>query len=123
VADTWVVNASPLIALDRIDHIHVLSRLARVVVPVAVLSEIQRGPRPLDPSTLGQHTVGEVAGVDPRVAAWDLGEGESEVLCCALAESAIAVLDDRAARRCACAERCECSWTRRGLASCRLLVR
>ena len=42
--------------------------------------------------------------IDPVVAAWDLGRGESEVLTCAASVHAdAAVLDDRSARRCATA--------------------
>lgn len=51
--------------------------------------------------TIGSHTEGQVPIIDPRVAVWDLGTGESEVLCLALSESASAIVDDRAARRCA----------------------
>jgi predicted nucleic acid-binding protein len=101
VADTWVVNASPLICLDKIGQVQLLSRLASVIVPAGVLAEIQRGPLPLDPATFGPHAVRQIPVIDPSVAVWDLGAGESEVLSCALAESATAIVDDRAARRCA----------------------
>lgn len=84
MADTWVVNASPLICLDKIGHVHLLSLLASVIVPAGVLTEIQRGPRSLDPVTFGAHTVRQVPIIYPSVAVWDLGVGESEVLCCAL---------------------------------------
>jgi predicted nucleic acid-binding protein len=43
----------------------------------------------------------EVNTIEPTVATWDLGKGESEVLSLALINSNFAaVVDDRAARRC-----------------------
>lgn len=103
--DVWVVNASPLIALDRIGHLHLLALLAReVVIPGAVLTEVGIGPRPLGAVELGRHRVVAVLAIHPLVAAWDLGAGESEVVSWAASQpGSVAVLDDRAARRCASA--------------------
>lgn len=103
--DVWVVNASPLIALDRIGHVHLLSLLATdVVLPRAVMSEIGVGPRPLGSVDLGRHRVVAVEAIHPMVAAWDLGAGESQVVTWAVSQpGCVAVLDDRAARRCATA--------------------
>jgi predicted nucleic acid-binding protein len=105
VAEVWVVNASPLIVLDRIGQLDLFAQLGNtLVVPGGVLAEISRGPRPIDPGRLDSFRTVTVDTIDPIVAAWDLGRGESEVLTCAAAEHAdVAILDDRSARRCAAA--------------------
>jgi predicted nucleic acid-binding protein len=105
VAETWVVNASPLISLDRIGSLHLLTELGReVVVPGAVLAEIGKGPKPIAAGQIGPHKSVATVALHPIVAAWDLGSGESDVLSwAALSAGAIAILDDRAARRCAAA--------------------
>jgi predicted nucleic acid-binding protein len=105
VPDTWVVNASPLIALDAIGSIHLLAPLAaEIVLPGAVIAEVGAGPRPLAPAQLGRHRSVTVDTIHPVVAAWDLGAGESQVVSWAAAQlGSVAVLDDRAARRCATA--------------------
>jgi predicted nucleic acid-binding protein len=105
MAEVWVVNASPLIVLDRLGQLDLLARLGHaLVVPGGVLVEISRGPRPIAPSRLGAFRTATVEVIDPVVAGWDLGRGESEVLTCAASEHAdVVVLDDRSARRCAAA--------------------
>ncbi len=105
MAEVWVVNASPLIVLDRLGHLDLFAQLGNtLVVPGGVLAEISRGPRPIDPDRLDSFRTVTVDAIDPIVAAWDLGRGESEVLTCAAAEHAdVAILDDRSARRCAAA--------------------
>lgn len=103
----FVVNASPLILLARIDALDLLHQLAEeVAVPAAVLAEVRARP--------GQATVisesverGELqmapdARPPEEIAGWDLGRGESQVLTFALANPLWeAVLDDLEARRCA----------------------
>jgi predicted nucleic acid-binding protein len=50
--ERWVVNASPLIFLAKINHVHLLGALADlVVVPQAVLVEVNAGPAD-DPARL-----------------------------------------------------------------------
>jgi predicted nucleic acid-binding protein len=103
----WVVNASPLIVLGRINHLFLLQRLAEeIVVPAGVAKEIAQGPGD-DPAREclqadGQALVREVEVVPPVIIAWNLGLGESEVLAWAYQNTGYeAVLDDRAARNCA----------------------
>ena len=102
-----VVNASPLILLARIERLDLLTALAeQVVVPEAVLREIQAGSH--RDATAGK--VKDLASllqvedrrVPDRVRLWDLGAGESQVLAHGLDRpEARVVLDDLAARRCA----------------------
>jgi predicted nucleic acid-binding protein len=81
VAETWIVNASPLISLDRAGAIHLLAQVGReIVIPSAVITEVGRGAKPLTTAQLGPHKIVAVAAIHPLVAAWDLGFGESEVL-------------------------------------------
>jgi len=103
MAEVWVVNASPLIILDRLGQLDLLARLGHtLVVPTGVLAEVSRGPRPIPQSRLESFRTATVEVIDAIVAGWDLGRGESEVLTYAVVERAdVAVLDDRAARRCA----------------------
>jgi predicted nucleic acid-binding protein len=105
VAETWVTNASPLISLDRIGSLHLVGQLGReIVVPAAVLAEVGKGPKPLTKEQIAPHKSVDNVTVHPIVAAWDLGSGESQVLSWATTSpGAIAILDDRAARRCAAA--------------------
>ena len=103
----WVVNASPLILLANVDHLSLLDALcADMVVPAAVAREIRAGPRKDAAQRWlegeGQSRVRRLEGIDPIVAAWDLGAGESAVLTWARRNPGYeAILDDRAARDCA----------------------
>ena len=101
--DVWVVDASPLITLDQIGCVHLLARLSlEVMVPRGVIAEVSAGPMALTVEKLGPHRAVPVDRPDPRVAAWDLGAGETEVLSWIIGNpGAIAILDDRAARQCA----------------------
>lgn len=103
----WVVNASPLILLGKINQLHLLAKLAGpVVIPHEVAVEIRAGP-PGDAALLWLETEGRGLVADPvpfdlRVVAWDLGNGETAVISRALSETgAVCLLDDRAARDCA----------------------
>jgi len=103
----WVVNASPLIVLARINHLFLLHHVAaELVVPAGVAKEIAQGPED-DPArqwllSHGQELVREVQVIPPVVIAWNLGLGETEVLAWAYENPGYEViLDDRAARNCA----------------------
>ncbi len=77
-----------------------------LVVPASVAAEIQAGPAS-DPAgqwlrSEGARWVQADLPVDPAIAAWDLGNGETAVLNWAFQRRAFeAILDDRAARKCA----------------------
>ncbi|MFH1907248.1 MAG: DUF3368 domain-containing protein [Chloroflexota bacterium] len=104
VAEKWVVNASPVIALARIGQADLLMRLPKqAVIPQAVEQELLHAPAS-DPARRavedGMFKV--VKTPAPEILAWDLGKGETAVLLYALAKpNWVAVLDDGAARRCA----------------------
>lgn len=105
--DVLVVNASPLILLSRIGRLDLLPALGgQVVVPQSVLAELQAGNH-VDGAADAVRAnpalviVPDVA-VPGSLLAWDLGAGETQVLShCLQRKGAVAILDDRAARRCA----------------------
>lgn len=103
----WVVNASPLILLDKIGHLALLGELSdETLLPEAVAQEI--GARPGGERALaifrdlpGARIAAEVP-LSSELLAWDLGRGESQVLALATGlPGSRAVLDDLAARRAA----------------------
>ncbi len=104
--EQWVVNASPLIVLDKIGQLELLTKLPqRIVVPAAVVAEISAGPES-DAARLAvqakMFTQVNTPRISPELAAWDLGAGETSVLAYALAHPGwVAILDDGAARKCA----------------------
>ncbi len=102
VAEVWVLNASPLIALAKVGHVDLLAAPGRsVVVPEAVAAEILRGHAD-DPARraleAGLGLEVRRAALDPEVMEWSLGAGESAVLSLCRTLSALAILDDREAR-------------------------
>jgi predicted nucleic acid-binding protein len=107
MADTAVVNASPLICLSRAGLGDLLRQAAAtVMVPASVAREILvRGPRDAAADMLANmpllRQVDDPA-IPPSILAWDLGNGESAVLAWALAHpGARGVIDDLQGRRCA----------------------
>lgn len=111
MSNKWVVNASPLILLAKVGYIHLLPKLTeQLVIPSSVVAEVQAGP-PMDPAQSWLSGEGatwirpDIATVS-SVAAWDLGAGETAVLSWAHEHGDFeAILDDRAARKCAVIER------------------
>lgn len=104
--DEVVINASPLITLFRSGQANLLPCLfKRIVVPEAVWQEVtvaekediasnelSKQPWPIRKSIV----------ISSHVEEWALGAGETAVLSYALANPNLrAVIDDRAARRCA----------------------
>jgi predicted nucleic acid-binding protein len=102
-----VLNASPLICLSKSGLADLLPALFReVLVPETVFQEVMaEGKTDFAAEWLSsQRWICRLSDIpiDSRVAAWDLGEGESAVLSFALRnEDCWAVMDDREARRCA----------------------
>lgn len=101
----WVVNASPIIALAKVDRLDLLLSSSRtLVIPEAVADEIQAGPTG-DPARTalagGFGGVPVAVELSEDVSAWGLGRGESAVLCLAEQRGAVAIVDDRDARRAA----------------------
>ena len=106
MSETWVVNASPVIALARVDHLHLLTELSEeIYLPEPVAGELLAGVS-TDPARRAVERGWGLrfpAGPIPnRVLEWGLGAGESSVLGAALeSEGRVAVLDDAEARKCA----------------------
>jgi len=110
LTDVAVVDASPLIFLTGAGQLELL-RLAgdAIAVPGAVAAEVGRwGDQ--DPVAQALHQTPWLVpvpnpSVPPSIQRWDLGAGEAAVLSYALSRQAMAILDDRAGRRCALAHR------------------
>lgn len=106
MGDRWILNASPLIVLARIDRTDLLFALAdEIVVPRAVASEIKAGPAS-DPARraieAGKFVIVDAPMPPDELLAWDLGAGETAVLSLAIAEKGwTVILDDAIARKCA----------------------
>ncbi|HEX6899768.1 MAG TPA: DUF3368 domain-containing protein [Thermoanaerobaculia bacterium] len=103
----FVVNASPLIFLSRVDALPLLSKLAsQVMVPAAVVAEVHAEGK-WSSFSKGVEIPGWIR-IEPdlpipeEISGWDLGAGESQVLVHAsFMSDSEAVLDDLQARRCA----------------------
>jgi len=108
VSEAWVVNASPLILFSRIDRLDLIEDLAlAILVPNAVIEEVRFGQHKDRTAATalewaGKYRVEDVA-VGASIEHWDLGLGEAQVIAHCVDGSRWAVLDDRAARRCAAA--------------------
>jgi predicted nucleic acid-binding protein len=106
ILESWVLNASPVIALGRVGQVELLTRLPeQVVLPRAVYDELIRAPED-DPARRavesGLFKIIKTPAPPAEILAWDLGRGETAVLSYTLAHHQwISVLDDGAARRCA----------------------
>lgn len=103
----WVINASPTIALAKISQIGLLSELcSEIAIPLGVVQEIDRGPEN-DPAKIwirdrGYRWIRELSEIDPAIADWNLGLGESEVMSWAYHNPGFeAILDDQAAKNAA----------------------
>jgi predicted nucleic acid-binding protein len=90
VAENWILNASPLIALARIGREDlILAQANKVVVPRAVAKEIQAGPgedRARQVLAANQFTIVDSPPTPPELLSWDLGSGETAVLSLAICE-------------------------------------
>ena len=107
MAESAVVNASPLIFLSRAGLIDLLQLIsAEVIVPESVATEIEvRGKRDPTAQALANTSwliVTQTPPVPAQIQAWGLGPGESSVLAWAHSHpGSEAIIDDLAARRCA----------------------
>ena len=100
---TWVINASPLILLGKINQLELVERLASyLIVPQSVIDEIAAGTQDRSTqSTLNwaQHHIHPDIAVPVSILNWDIGAGESQVLAqCMRHNGSKAVLDDGEAR-------------------------
>jgi len=108
VSEAWVVNASPLILFSRIDRLDLIERLApAILIPNAVIEEVRAGQDKDRTAATALEWAGryrlEHMAVAASIEHWDLGPGEAQVIAQCVGGSRWAVLDDRAARRCAAA--------------------
>jgi predicted nucleic acid-binding protein len=103
----WVINASPLILLGKVDQIPLFGALAgEIAVPRAVIQEVSAKPD-------GERTAQTLMALESanvvddevppaNILSWDLGPGETQVISHAVIHSADrVVIDDLEARRCA----------------------
>lgn len=103
----WVINASPIIALARINLAFLFFELAETIrIPSGVIEEINQGPdNDFAKAWINKHGIERsvtVGTISNKIVAWDLGKGETEVIqwACVHPGSTV-ILDDRAARNCA----------------------
>jgi predicted nucleic acid-binding protein len=106
VSEVWVVNASPVIVLAKVDHLALLKELAdELVLPDAVIAEVLAGPEsdPARKALEGGWGVRQAPSAIPsEMLEWGLGPGETAVLALARERTpSTAILDDAAARACA----------------------
>lgn len=102
----WILNASPLILLGKIDQLHLVEVLSPGFrIPKPVVAEIGAGPTGdrtiewLTRSSIVRHIV-DAPSTPPFLAQWDLGAIETAFLSLALLDNESAVvLDDLAARK------------------------
>ena len=107
MSSRWVVNASPVILLSKVGHLHLLGELVdELILPTGVAQEVQAKPdgQLAVESLLASPSVrtASCGPIPTDVEVWDLGRGESEVLAWALtSDGCRVVIDDLEARRCA----------------------
>jgi len=107
VPSRWVINASPLILLGKVDQIHLLGALAgQIAVPRSVIREVSAKPdgeRSVQTLTALEFAIVVDDEIPPaNILSWDLGAGETQVISHAATHSADrVVIDDLQARRCA----------------------
>lgn len=101
-SQVWVINASPLILIGKLDRLDLIQQLAsQLIVPSAVIQEISAGicdattTRTID--WAAQFVIPDKP-VSPSILSWDIGAGESQVLTHCLSSDRTAILDDGAAR-------------------------
>lgn len=106
MAETWVVNASPIIVLAKVGKLDLFDQLGgEVLVPDPVALELLAGPADDSARAAIQRGWGtrvQSETIPTAVVEWGLGTGESAVIAIAHQRpGAIAVIDDAEARACA----------------------
>ncbi|MDM8560206.1 DUF3368 domain-containing protein [Candidatus Parabeggiatoa sp. HSG14] len=102
----WVFDTSPLIVLEKADLLTTISPLATsCLIPECVIEEISQKSA-IEPllAQLSENAKVKRQGmvINPLVANWNLGDGESEAITLAMENSGYGiVLDDLQARKCA----------------------
>jgi hypothetical protein len=80
--ERWVVNASPLILLAKIEQLNLLIHLADAyTIPESVVIEVCAGPEDDPARRILESTAMPTTAVaaSPTIMAWDLGDGETAV--------------------------------------------
>lgn len=96
----WVVNASPLILLSKVDLVRLLLELCdELVIPAGVHQEVRvrpEGARAIEALLLNHSSVYSESPttIAREVEAWDLGQGESEALALGMATKGSRVVID-----------------------------
>lgn len=109
MSNRWVSNTSPLILLNKIRHLKLLTDLCdELIIPKAVTNELRYSESERSKweiilaASKKLNTLGGSLTIHPGVAGWDLGTGESEVISYAIDHPGCEViLDDLEARKCA----------------------
>lgn len=103
--DRVVINASPLIVLFNSHQDDLLPQLfSDIIVPDAVMAEVTQSKTDRAAEKVPQTAwlKPQPVEINPTIAAWDLGPGETSVISYVIANPGyVAMIDDRAARRCA----------------------
>ena len=103
--DRVVINASPLIVLFNSYQDDLLLQLfSDIIVPEAVVAEVTQSKTDRAAEIIPQTPwlKRQPVEINSTIAAWDLGPGETSVISYAIAHPGyVAMIDDRAARRCA----------------------
>ncbi|WP_069470945.1 DUF3368 domain-containing protein [Candidatus Marithrix sp. Canyon 246] len=102
----WVFDASPLIVLGKADLLSTISPLAETwIIPESVVKEVSQKTDVdslLNKLSENSRVERQTIAIEPLVANWNLGDGESEVITLAVENSKYGViLDDLSARKCA----------------------
>lgn len=105
--EKWVIDASSLIILGKLSLLHILTSLCdELVIPDGVAIEVLKGPSGDKAKTWlkkeGQKYQKNIGSINLKIASWDLGPGENEVISyCYSNPQYTAIIDDGAAKKCA----------------------
>lgn len=103
----WVVDSSALIVLGKLSLLNILPHLCdNLIIPDGVANEILNGPEEDKAKSWikkdGRKYQRNIGPISLNIASWDLGAGETEVIShCHSNTQYVAIIDDRAAKKCA----------------------